>query len=120
MRTQVMVLQTFVFNTILLANFDFNHTSQDFFARGTGPSKTSMILEIIYKSLYYNLYYRTPSNLAPFLPWMILCKYTTLILSELSCFRSNSLPESTRKAAVLQYPALSKEHIPHRQTASLL
>ena len=25
------------------------------FATGTGPSKTSMILEIIYKSLYYNL-----------------------------------------------------------------
>ena len=31
MRTQVMVLQTFVFNTILLTNFDFNRTLQDFF-----------------------------------------------------------------------------------------
>ena len=56
--------------------------------------------------------------MAPFLPWMALCKYTTLILSELSYLRSNFLPES--KAAVSQYPALSKEHIPHRQAASLL
>ena len=49
--SKVYIVQTFAYNSILLTGLKFSCTVTDFSVCGTGSSKTSMLFEIVYKSL---------------------------------------------------------------------